>query len=110
MPSSTSFEFPTDAARGVAIAQKNLALRPNGEARTRLAQAYVRAGRIADARTAIAHVLATKWVSAETYATAAIVHRLAHDDAAANALESKAKSLNEHAPEQLAWLKPVATI
>jgi len=97
-----------DPARGLAIAKKNFALRPNGEAGTRLAQAYVRAGRIAEAKTEIMKVLATKWVWSETYATAAVIFRLAND-AGAKAMEEKAHARNPHALEEIAWLKPVPT-
>ena len=48
-----------DAKRAVELAQKNVELRPTGEARTRLAQAYLRAGRISEARAEIAKVLAS---------------------------------------------------
>lgn len=107
-------EFPhpdhrgsADAKRAVEVAQKNVALRPNGEARTRLAQAFVRAGRIAEARAEISKVLESKWVSAESIATAAIAARLAHDDATAKKLEEKAKAINPSALDELGWLTPV---
>jgi hypothetical protein len=102
-------ELSPDAKRAVEIAKKNVALRPNGEARTRLAQAYVRAGRIAEARAEIAKVLASKWLSAESIATAAIAARLAHDDAAAKTLEAQANAINPHALDELIWLTPVST-
>jgi Flp pilus assembly protein TadD len=102
-------EFSVDAKRAVEVAQKNVALRPNGEARTRLAQAFVRAGRITEARAEIAKVLASQWVSAESIATAAIAARLAHDEATATKLETEAKAINPHALEELDWLTPVTT-
>jgi tetratricopeptide (TPR) repeat protein len=94
-----------DASRAVELAEKNLALRPNGEARTRLAQAYLRAGRIAEARDQAAAVLATPWVSAESFATAAVALRLA-GDRGADALEARARALNPHAMEEIGWLQP----
>jgi tetratricopeptide (TPR) repeat protein len=102
-------EFSTDAKRAVEIAHENVALRPNGEARTRLAQAFVRAGRITEARAEIANVLASQWVSAESIATAAIAARLAHDEATATKLETQAKAINPHALEELDWLTPVTS-
>jgi tetratricopeptide (TPR) repeat protein len=93
-----------DPTRAVDVAEKNCALRPNGEARTRLAQAYVRAGRLADARTEILKVTSSAWVSAETFATAARVLGALGDPAAA-AMEAKARALNPYAMEEIAWLK-----
>jgi tetratricopeptide (TPR) repeat protein len=91
-----------DPARAVEIATKNRDLRPNGEARTRLAQAYVKAGRIREAREEIAKVTSSKWISAESYATAAIILRLSGADA--STMEAKALAINPHALEELDWL------
>lgn len=102
-------EFSVDAKRAVDLAQKNVALRPNGEARTRLAQAFIRAGRIAEARAEIGKVTSSQWVSAESFATAAIAARLAHDETAATKLEAQAKAINEHVLDELDWLTPVTT-
>ncbi len=100
-------EFSDDADRAVEIAKRNVALRPNGEARTRLAQAYIRAGRLTEARAEIAKVTNSKWSSAESYATAAIVLRLL-GDASAPKLEEKARAKNGQVMDELDWLKPVA--
>ncbi len=78
-----------DRGRAVAIAEKNRALRPNGEAYTRLAQAYFRAGRLAEARAAIDTVINSPWVSAESYATAAVIDRRAASPRA-RAMEQRA--------------------
>ncbi len=91
-----------DPARAVEIAEKNRDLRPNGEAWTRLAQAYLRAGRIKDACAAIERAVTSKWVSGESYATAAIAFRRAGRDAAA--MEQKALAENPLAFDYLAWL------
>jgi tetratricopeptide (TPR) repeat protein len=93
-----------DAQRAVEIATKNRDLRPNGEARTRLAQAYVRAGRVAEARKEMARVLDSKWQNAESFATAAVIFRLAGDEAAASAAEAKATAANPHAMDEVSWL------
>jgi tetratricopeptide (TPR) repeat protein len=50
-----------DPAAAVALAEKNAALRPNGEALTLLAEAYRRAGREQDARGAERRAEATGW-------------------------------------------------
>jgi tetratricopeptide (TPR) repeat protein len=97
-----------DAVRAVEIATKNKELRPNGEARTRLAQALVRAGRFPEARTEIDAVLASTWTSAETWATAARIARLAGTgEDEARRLEAKALARNPHALEELDWLQPI---
>lgn len=54
-----------DAARAVELAEANRDTRPNGEAWTKLAAAYLNAGRIADARAALAEVEAMPYRSAE---------------------------------------------
>ena len=100
-------EFEADATRAVEVAKRNLALRPNGEARTRLAQAYVRAGRLTEARAEIMKVTASKWSSAESYATAAIVLRLLGDPSASE-MEGKAHAKNPYIVDELHWLKPIA--
>lgn len=92
-----------DTARAVEIAEKNFALRPNGEARTRLAQAYFRAGRLDDARRAILGATESAWVSAESYATAALVLR-ALGDPGADAMERRALARSPHAMHEIAWL------
>jgi len=53
------------------LAQRNAALRPNGEARGQLAQALYKAGRAAEAQREIQAVLATAWNTAEAHAIAA---------------------------------------
>jgi len=60
-----------DEARAVAMAEVDAAARPYGEARSRLALAYLRAARPADARREIDAVLATEWSTAEAHAIAA---------------------------------------
>lgn len=95
-----------DPSTAIAIALKNRDLRPDGEARTRLAQAYIRAGRFAAARAEMDEVLATSWTRTETWATAAIAHRLTGDSRGAQNLEEKARARNPFAMDEIAWLKP----
>jgi Tfp pilus assembly protein PilF len=93
-----------EPARAVAIAEKNRTIRPDGEARTRLAQAYLRAGRSADARAEIDKVIATSWSSGETWATAALVFGACGDAAASTEASAKAKAIDPFASESVAWL------
>jgi tetratricopeptide (TPR) repeat protein len=90
-------EMVPDASRAVEIAEKNVALRPNGEARTRLAQAYFRAGRTAEARVEILRVTESAWVSADSYATAAVV---LGDDA----MKARALARSPDAMRKIGWL------
>jgi tetratricopeptide (TPR) repeat protein len=94
-----------DPSRAVAIAEKNRDLRPNGEARTRLAQAYLRAGRVREASAEMRKVLASDWTHAESFATAAIAFRRAGDEKAAKDAEDRATGLNRFAMEEIDWLK-----
>ena len=81
-------------------------MRPNGEARTRLAQAYLRAGRIGDAKHEIETVLASRWKSGDACATAALVFEAAHDTSAAQSAEAKARAWSPPAIDGLTWLRP----
>lgn len=64
-------EFGEDPAQVVELAEKNHTLRPNSEAKTLLAQAYLKAARPKDALRIIEQALETPAVSANLYATAA---------------------------------------
>jgi Tfp pilus assembly protein PilF len=59
------------AERAVEIAELNARARPFGEARARLALAYLRAGRAREAAQEIEAVLATEWSTGESHAIAA---------------------------------------
>jgi hypothetical protein len=93
-----------DPHRAVQVAEKNRDLRPNGEARTRLAQAYVRAGRIAEARAEMQTVVDSEWAQAESFATAALVFRRAGALSAADDARAKADAMNPRAFAELDWL------
>lgn len=67
----------------LALAERNHALRPGGEATLLLAQAELRADRLDEAADLISALLAGPWRSAELHATAATVYRLRGDTAAA---------------------------
>jgi thioredoxin-like negative regulator of GroEL len=68
-------EVEPDADTAVALAERNRDLRPNGEARTQLARAYLKAGRLAEAAAELDAVAGTAWCSAQTERVAAEVAR-----------------------------------
>ncbi len=70
-------EFGEDHARLVELAEKNHTLRPNAEAKTLLAQAYLKVGRPKDALAVMKQALKTSAVSADLFITAAEAHRAA---------------------------------
>lgn len=93
-----------DVERAITLAEKNYSVRPDGEARTRLAQAYLRGGRLPAAAAEMRAVLATRWISTEAYATAAVIFRRVGDVVSADAAEAKAIAWNPRAMESVAWL------
>lgn len=92
-------EFGDDPAFVVDLAQKNHALRPNADAKILLAQAYLKAERVPDAKTTIDQALATPWNTADLHATAAKVYRASGDATKADAELAKAKAIDPHAEE-----------
>jgi len=103
-------ELERDAARAVELGRANAALRPGGEARTQLAQAYLLAGRIEEARAEVEAVLGTHWRTAETHATAALTFELAGDAARAAAERARADEIDAHAATHVAWLRDAALV
>jgi tetratricopeptide (TPR) repeat protein len=88
------------------LAKRNVALRPNGAARTQLAQAYLRAGHLEQARREIDMVLASRWTSAETRVTASLIAAQQRDAHRADRLLKSARELNPFVIQQLDWLEP----
>jgi tetratricopeptide (TPR) repeat protein len=95
-----------DPKRALELAEQNHRTRPNGDAATKLAQAYLAVGRIPDARRLVEETLATPWRTAELHATAALVFTATGDAAAAETQQKKAGALAPGAVGGLAWLKP----
>jgi tetratricopeptide (TPR) repeat protein len=93
-----------DPSFAVALAEKNRALRPDGEALTRLAQAYFRAGRVDEAVRTIGLVQASRWTSAESLATAEVVLRASGDEPGARVAGERARALDPNAPARVVWL------
>ncbi len=85
-----------DAAMAVDLAERNHQLRPGGEATTKLARAYLKAGRIEDARATIDGLLATPWNTAQAHATAAAVYAAGGDRTRADAQRALARAIDPH--------------
>jgi predicted Zn-dependent protease len=93
--------------RVVEIAERNHAVRPNPEAELQLAQAYLRAGRLADARRAMDAARRTPFASPELFAVIAIVHELEGDTRQASADRALAESMREGVTDELAFLRDI---
>lgn len=83
-----------DPAAAVPLAERNRDARPGGEAQVQLARAYLRVGRIADARAVVEATLSTPWDTAELHAVAAVAFRLSGDEARAGAERARAAAIN----------------
>lgn len=92
---------PSEAVR---LAEKNRALRPNGESLTWLAEAQLRAGEPRRARDTIAPVLDSRWRSPETLAAASEIYRRNGDATRAGALRDEALAANPHAMSLIEFL------
>ena len=90
-------EFGEDTARTLKLAEKNHALRPNGEAKAKLAQAQVAAGKTAAAKKTIKAAIATPYSTGDFHLTAAEVLRAAGDAKGSEAQLAKAKAINPKA-------------
>jgi tetratricopeptide (TPR) repeat protein len=93
--------------RVVEIAERNYAVRPNPEANLQLAQAYLRAGRLADARRSIDSARRTPFATPELFAVSAIVHELGGDTRQASADRALAESMREGVTDELAFLRDI---
>lgn len=91
--------------RVVEIAERNHAVRPNPEANLQLAQAYLRAGRLADASRAIESARRTPFATPELFAVSAIVHELGGDTRRASADHALAESMREGVTSELSFLR-----
>lgn len=87
-------EFGDDPARTVDLAERNHALRPNADAKRLLADAYLGAKRVDDARARIEEALATPMRSADLHATAAAVYAAAGDETKAQEHRDAARAIN----------------
>ncbi|MBN8615550.1 MAG: tetratricopeptide repeat protein [Deltaproteobacteria bacterium] len=93
-----------DEARAIEMAEVNARARPFGEARARLALAYLRAARTEDAQREIEAVLATEWSTGESHAIAAEIFS-AQSDARAQSERDLAEQLAPGAADRVADLR-----
>jgi tetratricopeptide (TPR) repeat protein len=84
-----------DPTEAVALAERNAALRPNGEALTQLARAYRQAGRLADADRAIRRAVETGWAWPDPYEEEAEVAGALGDESRAAAARAEVERLRE---------------
>ena len=94
-----------DPVRALGLARENFALRPGGEATTRLAQALLVSRQPAAAVEAIEPLLATPYRSAQTYATASLAYAAAGDDVRAAEERAHAVAIHPTIFERLDWLR-----
>ena len=94
----------SDPARALELAERDHALRPGLEQTVKLAQAYVKAHRLTDARDVLAPMRATLFSSAELHGTASIVFTALGDAASAEEARRRAEAIDPLAMPRLAWL------
>ena len=90
-------EFGDDPALTLDLAQKNHTLRPNAEAKAKLAQAQVAAGKLKAAKKTIAAAVATPYASGDFHLTAAEVFAAVGDDKRSAEQLARAKAINPKA-------------
>jgi tetratricopeptide (TPR) repeat protein len=86
-------DLENDTAQLVSMAEHNRDARPGGEAWTKLVEAYLVAGRTADAVHAADALAATGWSTGESHAASALAYRLAGDTAKADAEHARAEAV-----------------
>lgn len=101
-------QLETDPARALELAESDHALRPGLVQTVKLAQAYVKAHRLEDARAVLAPILASPFSSGELHGTASIVLQALGDDTGADAARARAEAIDPHALGRLAWLSELA--
>jgi tetratricopeptide (TPR) repeat protein len=98
-------ELEDDPARAVELAELDRTLRPGGEAQTHLAQAYLRTGRVEDARAIVELCSATPWSTAASHATAALVFEAAGEAERAARERAAAEAIAPGSSDDLEWLR-----
>ncbi len=88
-----------DAARAVEMAEANHAIRPNGQAKVWLAEAYLAAGRAADGVRVVEEALAGPYRSSDLHVAASGCYGAMEDKAKADEHRALALAINAHAFE-----------
>lgn len=99
-----------DTDKALEIAKKNHETRPGFEAKTKLAQAHIRAGELEAAEELIKASLEAGWDTADLHATAARLYTLQNKEEEAKKQEARAKELHPEAMQDAEWIKPLAPI
>ena len=86
-----------DPSEALVLARNNAALRPNGEALTRLAEAQLAVGHPGEAMVTVDEILASSWRSADTLVVAAAVARANGRLEQASELHEQALAIDPHA-------------
>ncbi len=94
-----------DVAEAVRTATANHELRPGFDAKTRLAQAYIRAGRHDDAKGLVDTCLKAGWKTSDLHATASVLATLQKDAARAKAQRDLAVALREIETPHVAFVR-----
>jgi len=90
-------EFAPDPKDAVLMAEQNHTLRPGGEAKVKLAEAYLKAGKAEQARALVETTLSGPYRSAALFTTAAEVYGSLGDQTRADDMKSRALRINPHA-------------
>lgn len=99
-----------DTAKALEIAQKNHEARPGFEAKTKLAQAHIRAGQLTEAEELVKASLEAGWNTADLHATAARLYALQGNADEAKKQEARAKELHPEAMADAEWIAPLEPI
>jgi tetratricopeptide (TPR) repeat protein len=86
-----------DPAAALSLAELNARARPGGEAQVVLAEAYLRNGRLGDARRVVSGVLKSPWRTADLHVVAAEIFNALGERSRASQERKRALGLNPHA-------------
>lgn len=90
-----------DPTRAMRLAEINRDARPGGEAQVKLAEAYLRGGRLRDARTMIEGVLSGPWNTTDTHRVAALVYAAWGDSDRFSEERNAAISIDPHSASRI---------
>ena len=95
-----------DTAQALEIAKKNHEARPGFEAKTKLAQAHIRAGQLEEAEALVKAGLEAGWKTADLHATASQLYSLQGKKEEAAKQAKAANALHPEAMKDADWIKP----